>query len=495
MLDRSPKVFISYSWSNPDYESLILDIATRLAHDGVQVIFDKWDLKPGHDKYQFMEQSVTDPTVDRVLIFCDRIYAGKADHRQGGVGDETALITPKVYSQAKQEKFIPVIMERNDEGNPYVPAYLEKCMYEDLSNEETFEENYRHLVRLLYDIPEERRPELGNRPSWLEEKPSELSKVEVISSKLVSSRFIKTIEGSSTLIENTQDFIDTYVEAMKPFYKENVRDDEYLSDLAALQEYRDELLGYCKRLIGLNYEGIDPGILIGDILEALYNKLTCVHTFKPGASSCSSSSFDIFQVHLWEILICITTLLLKYERYADINSIITRTYFISDNCFGGDEKPRNYVAFCHYSEIIERRIKVSTSNPEYNNRITLSGHLLCEEHESLPIYSGKKMAEADLFLYQVFSALDLTVDPTGWQWFPISYIYAEKSDSMWKKLVSKRYCEKLYPLFGVKDIEELKSRVSNCVYDEKVRHSGGFARDAASTILTWVSVDDIGKYA
>ena len=310
----------------------------------------------------------------------------------------------------------------------------------------------------------------------------------------MSYRRGKVNKGSSPTVENIQDFVDAYVEAMKPFYKEDLKDDEYLSDLAALQEYRDELLGYCKRLIELNIEGIIPGILIGDILEKLYNKLTSVHTFKEHASSCSSSSFDIFKVHLWEIFICIITLLLRYERYKDINSILTRTYFLSDNCFGGDEKPRNYVAFYHYSEIIERRIKVTSINPEYNNRITLSGHLLCEERESLPIYSGEKMAEADLFLYQMFKALDLSVDADGWQWFPISYIYAEKYDSMWKKLVSRRYCEKLYPLFGVKDLEELKSRLSNCVFDEKIRHSGGFARDAASTILTWISIEDVGKY-
>ena len=42
---NSPKVFISYSWSSPEPEQWVLDIATELAENGVDVILDKWDLK------------------------------------------------------------------------------------------------------------------------------------------------------------------------------------------------------------------------------------------------------------------------------------------------------------------------------------------------------------------------------------------------------------------------------------------------------------------
>lgn len=61
---------------------------------------DIWDLKDGQDKYAFMEQCVTDPEIDRVLIICDKGYAEKADHCQGGVGDETTIISPEIYRNA-----------------------------------------------------------------------------------------------------------------------------------------------------------------------------------------------------------------------------------------------------------------------------------------------------------------------------------------------------------------------------------------------------------
>lgn len=46
----------------------MVELAERLIANGIDVILDVWDLKPGHDKYAFMEQSVNDPSVNKVLI-------------------------------------------------------------------------------------------------------------------------------------------------------------------------------------------------------------------------------------------------------------------------------------------------------------------------------------------------------------------------------------------------------------------------------------------
>lgn len=64
----APKLLISYSWSNPDHEKMILDLAIDLRQSGVDVILDKWDLKEGHDAYVFMEQMVSDPTINKVEL-------------------------------------------------------------------------------------------------------------------------------------------------------------------------------------------------------------------------------------------------------------------------------------------------------------------------------------------------------------------------------------------------------------------------------------------
>ena len=113
-----PKVFISYSWTTEEYKKRVLNLAIRLRNNGVNVILDQWDLKPGHDMFAFMEQSIRD--AEKVLILCEAGYVSKANDRIGGVGAETQIITSDVYGKHKQEKFIPVIME-----HPItLPSYL-----------------------------------------------------------------------------------------------------------------------------------------------------------------------------------------------------------------------------------------------------------------------------------------------------------------------------------------------------------------------------------
>jgi hypothetical protein len=168
----TPKAFISYSWTTPAHEDWVINLAERLVSDGVDIVIDKWDLKEGQDKYDFMESMVKSEEISKVLIILDKKYAEKAEQRSGGVGTETQIISPTVYANVSQEKFIPVIAERDEIGKAYVPTYLESRIYIDLSAQETYEENYEKLLRNIYKRPAYNKPQLGKAPSYLfEETP------------------------------------------------------------------------------------------------------------------------------------------------------------------------------------------------------------------------------------------------------------------------------------------------------------------------------------
>ena len=167
----NPKVFISYSWKNPEYKSRVRELAERLIHDGVKVILDQWDLKPGHDMYFFMENSIEQST--SVLILCEESYAQKADNRGGGVGIETDIITPEIYEKHDQEKFIPVIMEHPRKR----PKYLKRIMAVDLTGE-SMEEGYEELLCAVYGIPKIVKPDGGCIPSWIENRIGAARKTE-----------------------------------------------------------------------------------------------------------------------------------------------------------------------------------------------------------------------------------------------------------------------------------------------------------------------------
>lgn len=103
----TPKAFISYSWTSPEHQNLIRELAERLINDGIDVVLDIYDLKEGHDKYVFMERMVTDEKVTHVLVFSDKRYAEKSDARQAGVGSESQIISSEVYEKFNNQNLFP----------------------------------------------------------------------------------------------------------------------------------------------------------------------------------------------------------------------------------------------------------------------------------------------------------------------------------------------------------------------------------------------------
>ena len=113
------KVFISYSWSD---QPRVLNIVERLLSSGIDVVMDVYDLEPGMDKYLFMERSVNDPAVDYVLIFSSKVYAKKADSREGGVGDEAQILSKRlmIAIKTRSRSYSLKGMRRNPNAYPHI---------------------------------------------------------------------------------------------------------------------------------------------------------------------------------------------------------------------------------------------------------------------------------------------------------------------------------------------------------------------------------------
>ncbi len=160
-MEATYKLFISYSWSSKNHEEWVLNLAERLVSNGVDVEFDKWSLKEGQDKYHFMESMIKSKEIDKVLLILDKKYCDKANQRDGGVGTEAQIISPEIYANVEQEKFIPIIAEKDENGVPFMPTFLNGRKYIDLSANEIFEEGFDALLRNIYKRPEFIKPKLG----------------------------------------------------------------------------------------------------------------------------------------------------------------------------------------------------------------------------------------------------------------------------------------------------------------------------------------------
>lgn len=476
--DRIPKVFISYSWSSDD---IVVPLAERLVSHGVDVVLDKWELKEGQDKYAFMEQCVNDPDITKVLIVCDKKYAEKANARTGGVGDETVIISSEVYGQMKQEKFIPVIAECDEEGNAYVPTYIKSRIYINLSNEEKYEEEYEKLLRNIYDKPLYIKPKMGTRPEWIDEEKKNLFPL---------SDLVRQIKGSQS--EKKQQscvtkFIEEYIETLKTYngHRDGKQTFECFVEMKAI---RDIFLDF---VVALGETELPFADTICEAFERMYNTLTTAKGFNPNAMQASDSDYEIYKIHIWELFICAVAFLRHTQRYKDIHELLINTYFLTSSCLDDTVKPANYCRFRFHSRLIEEQYKPTTENKD---KFTLVGHVLCNEREKKPIFTNEAIAEADLFLYQVAYAFQLTEDETQYRepyWFPTCYVYAKTWPSEWTRMKSKKYCSKMFELFGVKTIDELKETLKNCVMDREMRYNGSF--DAAPAILNCVKLDEIGS--
>lgn len=479
MLDRTPQIFISYSWTSEEYQNTVEDLAKRLVHNGVDVKLDLWDLKDGHDKYKFMEQCVSDPDIDKVLILCDKRYAEKADSRDGGVGDETTIISPEVYKGSVQEKFIPIVMERDDNGNAFLPIYLKSRMYRDLTSDR-YEEEFEELLRTIFEAPSHRKPQLGTPPAWLtEETPDGLFPVKEMAMK------VRATELGAPKNVAIHDFMDVYIEAIIQFYNPNPTEESYLSDFRKMKEYRDVFLDNLKGFSNSEVFGTS----MAESFERLQNTLFNIKTYNPSGSSCGDLEFDIFRTHIWELFVCTVAFMLHYELYQDIHSLLVHTFFLRRSGLGTERTPICYEGFRFHSDMIEQVIK-PTMEGDLPRKYTLQGHLVVTEREYLPIYSAKAIANADLFLYQVYNALNEKNSAWFYPWFPQLYIYADTTDTIWKKLVSKQYCEKLFPLFGVSSIDDLKISIAKCTRDRNICYHDVFS-NPATAILDIVKLEDI----
>ena len=138
----------------------VLQLATRLRHNGVDTILDRWNLELGQDVAAFIERGLSQS--NRVLCICSEIYVRKANTKQGGVGYEKKIITAEIMANLNTDWVIPVI--RNNPASDLVPTFLGGCLYVDFRDDRRYEEKYEELLRSLLDEPVLPVPPIGDNP-------------------------------------------------------------------------------------------------------------------------------------------------------------------------------------------------------------------------------------------------------------------------------------------------------------------------------------------
>ena len=474
-MESIPRVFISYSWT---VQERVIELAERLIVNGVDVIIDVYDLKEGQDKYAFMERSVNDPTVNRVLIICDKTYTQKSNDRSGGVGDETVIISPEIYGRINQEKFIPVIYEVDDNGGACCPSYIKSRIYIDLStNDDRYELEYEKLLRNIYEKPLYKKPALGSKPEWLENDTVNLSAIRDINKQLRGYTGSNQSKVDFLLRKATDAFVASGKEYILP--KDRPTDEGLLYTIEQLKPYRDLFIDFCETLIYCSLQIEDT---ITHLIELLYNEM---HDLT-GKESYSRANLELYDFMIWELYISITATLLHYQKYSQLHNILVHTYFLNDSNYSGNLKACNYTVFRTYCRMLEEICKRKSSTP---NLYTLTGEILVKR-EKKPIITKASLSNADLVLYQMYGVFDLKGKGHG-AWFPTTYVYHENLQPMWQRLKSRKFCEVILPLFGVASITALKDSIAKIPISRDM-HYDRYHENPLS-IVDHVKIEEIGS--
>lgn len=481
-LIENPKVFISYAWGTEEYQQKVLDFASRLKGDGVSVIIDKWSMEVGNDTFSFMEKCVKDTSINFVVILLDPVYAKKADDRTGGVGTETQIISPNVYNDTEQSKFVPVVFERGKNNEICKPVYLNGRLHFDLTTVD-YENEYIKLVRHLYGRKTYIEPPLGKKPSWVDTPKNivPLNLQEIVQLKYNALNF-----NNSTVI------FDAFAKILKSLDATLLDDKDLPSEVnvntaKTILEYRDNFIP-----IRDNYlELLDVVALTNNIEDEIVDFLLNIYN-KYGSINAQISK-NLLKSFLNELFIYTISKLWKIKAYSKIHNILTRTYFT--NSYGNDIATFNEIFYCSDFQMIEWvKNKIDYPNNEqkyYSGEAQLWIETINEK------YSKEDIVFADLLIHN----LSILLTNSYWAWFPKTYVYGDRysPNSQFRlfslKFKSKYELEKISNLLGTKEINKLKSLFDKMqkIIDspsERYRYPSAFNR--ASLILDFIKVDDIG---
>lgn len=450
MSHTPPKLFVSYSWTNPDHENWVIQLATDLRDSGVDVILDKWDLREGHDSISFMEKMVNDKEVTKVILICDKAYSDKANGRTGGVGVEAQIISPEVYAKADQEKFVAIVKERDDSGAAYLPTYYKSRIYIDLSDSSRNVQNFEQLLRWAFGKPLHVKPQLGAMPRYLTGENSV-----TLGTGTLARRAVDAVRNAQPHSRGAiSEYLETFVKNLERFRMPQVageRDDQFIENIECFTTHRNEMIEVFFTLAQYQYDE-QSMLLVHRFFEGLLPYLDR----QENMNAWNEMDFDNFRFLIHELFLYAIAIFLKYERFEFVGELLSKQFYFSltDRCVpNGMVSFRNLWQPVRLLEIRNRRMKLS--------RLSLQADILRDRSSETGI-EFRQVMQADFVLF-IRSAFERLHENNCWiEWYPLTLVYAGRQSSATELFVrakSKAYFARVCKLLGIGGKPELDNLI------------------------------------
>lgn len=401
-----PRVFISYSWTNDDHTEWVADLGEKLMTDGVDVVLDQWSLEDGHDVNAFMEKMVTDPTIQRVIVISDKLYAEKADGRRGGVGTETQIISKGVYESVEQNKFVPIVRERED-GKACLPVYLKTRKYIDFSDPDNESDAYDQLLRNIFDRPRRKKPTIGKAPSHLFD-----DEATVVTSAQKAKRFCDFVTtGKGNVAAAFEDFSEeflTNLEELRMVYSRDEQEtwcERIRANIESASAHRDVFVDVVRT--GVAYCPADqfmPSLL------GLLERILPLQERPEGVGSFFECSEDNYKLLCYEFFLYSVAACVKAKKYTEARQLIDHRY-VAPRTFGGNElDAHSFSSFNTYATPLEQQCANVGDRKRYSVMADLVHDRATNKHIRF-----SEILQADVLLW---------IASDGYGWFPRCLIYS-----------------------------------------------------------------------
>ncbi len=454
---NSPKAFISYSWTSPVFQKQIREWAERLSADGIEVVLDQFDLREGQDKYSYMERMVTDPSVSHVLIFCDRLYAEKANNRKAGVGTESQIISKEIYDKVSQSKFVPVVCEFDDQGEPCIPTFAASRIWIDFSSEESVNQNWERLIRHLYGKPLFQKPTVGRPPAYITDETTAQSNVFSGKLEVFKNAFLANRRGIRTYRGDLLDLCIEFVDKSRVRKRIEILEDDI--PLWVVERYRELIPARDVIIDWVRLESSEgPTEEFESVILEFLERLLELKERPEEVTSYSKFWYEPQGLFVYETLIYIVATLFKERAFEILNGVLTGNYLRPKQNYGS-ERFDSVTAFYKHTELIGPAL--TTEKIKYHSE---AAELIKRNAQRSDIdFNTIKNADA---LIHLSTYIDSNTD---WWWYPQTSYYNEfSSDLDWfVRGAQHRHFKNLATTLGVKNGSELRDRFQQKEEQEK----------------------------
>lgn len=155
-MSDNPRVFISYSHQNAEYEKKVLSFANKLRSEGIDATIDLYEESPPEGWPRWMENQIRE--AEFVLVISSKSYYDKcySKNKGNGISWEVNIVYQHIYeANSENKKFIPVCFNEND--IQYILTPLKSFTYYNVETNE----GYERLYWRLRGITQTYKPPLG----------------------------------------------------------------------------------------------------------------------------------------------------------------------------------------------------------------------------------------------------------------------------------------------------------------------------------------------